>query len=320
MIQTWIVVAIVVLAAIVVTLWAFSLSVARRVEAALPPQGKFIDIGQDRLHYIEYGNGSGPAVVLIHGLGGQSRNFAYLDLAALARHHRVVIVDRPGAGYSTRASGSDASIPGQARTFAALFNALGIESATVVGHSLGGAVSLALALNHPELVSRLALIAPLTHAETDPPPAFKALAIRSRLVRRWVSLTLAVPLSIKNSDAVLKIVFGPDQTPKDFPKRGGGLLGLRPVSFFEASTDLAAIQDDMEKMEARYPSLKMPVDVLYGKADQILGYRKHGVALEQKVDGLRLKLVEGGHMLPVTAPELTTRWLLDVLGETVGAG
>jgi pimeloyl-ACP methyl ester carboxylesterase len=317
MIQIWIVVAIVVLAIVVVTLWAFSLSVARRVEAELPPQGKFIDIGQDRLHYIE--QGSGPAVVLIHGLGGQSRNFAYLDIAALARNHRVVIVDRPGAGYSIRASGSDASISAQARTFAALFKALGIESAVVVGHSLGGAVALALALHHPEQVRRLALIAPLTHAESDPPPAFKALAIRSRLVRRWVSRTLAVPLSIRGSEAVLKIVFGPDVPPKDFPKRGGGLLGLRPVSFFEASTDLVAIQGNMEKLEALYPSLRIPVDVLFGKADQILSHRKHGIALEQKIDGLRLKLVDGGHMLPVTSADMTTRWLLDVLEESTVA-
>lgn len=75
----------------------FSGFIARRVTRAFPPEGRFVDIGGDRIHYVEYG--SGPPLVFVHGLAGQWRNFAYLPLTRLAQHHRVILVDRPGAGH-----------------------------------------------------------------------------------------------------------------------------------------------------------------------------------------------------------------------------
>jgi pimeloyl-ACP methyl ester carboxylesterase len=295
---------ILVLAGLVV----FSWSVARRVERALPPDGKFVMVGKDRIHYVEYG--SGPAIVFVHGLSGQLRNFAYLDMQALARSHRVILMDRPGAGYSVRHADSPAGIFAQGQTVASFIDALGLDKPLLVGHSLGGAVALAVGLNHPQSIRRLALIAPLTHVETRPPAAFRALAIRSPLWRRLISHTLAVPLSIRNGPAVLEAVFGPDPVPKDFRVRGGGLLGLRASSFYAASTDLVALQEDLPEMESRYRTLRVPVDVLFGRQDKVLNWKRHGEALSQKLEGASLQLVDGGHMLPVTAPAMTTQWLL----------
>ena len=121
-----------------------------RAERASPAHGKFLTAGGFKLHYLE--QGSGPPIVMIHGLGGQLRNFHYL-LDDLATDHRVVLMDRPGAGYSRP------SQPGprtHARALLALMDALGIERPLLVGHSMGGAVALALALEHPERVSGLA--------------------------------------------------------------------------------------------------------------------------------------------------------------------
>jgi pimeloyl-ACP methyl ester carboxylesterase len=292
---------------------AFTAYIAAKVEKALPPRGRFLDVGADRIHYVE--QGSGPPIVLVHGLSGQLLNFAYLDMAKLARTHRVILIDRPGAGYSTRGEQSSASIFQQAATVAAFIEALKLDKPLLVGHSLGGAIALAVGLNHPQSVSRLALIAPLTHAQSEPPEAFRGLMIASPPMRRAIAHTLATPLSIRKGPEVLQVVFGPEPVPNDFRTRGGGLLGLRPGNFYAASSDMLATVDDLPVMESRYPTLQMPVDVLYGRQDQILDYRQHGEALTQKIPHATLKVIDGaGHMLPVTMPELTTQWLLDIAG------
>ena len=290
----------------------FSLYIAHRVEKALPPQGRFIDIGADRIHYVEYGNG--PPIVFVHGLNGQLRNFAYLRMDQLAQTHRVILMDRPGSGHSTRGAGSSASISAQARTVALFIDAMGLDKPVLVGHSLGGAIALAVGLDHPNSVSRLALIAPLTHL-VDPGRAFGGLMIRSSLVRRIVSVTVATPFAIKGSRAILDIVFGPDPVPGDFATKGGGLLGLRPRSFYAASSDMMAVPGELPAMESRYASLRLPVDVLYGREDKILDWRSHGEALKRKLDSTNLRLVDGGHMLPVTAPSVTMEWLRAIADE-----
>ncbi len=298
---------IVVIAALV----AFSAYIAAKVEEALPPRGRFIDIGGDRIHYVEQGSGS--PIVLVHGLSGQLLNFAYLDLQKLSRSHRVIMIDRPGAGYSTRGENSPATIVNQAATVAAFIEALKLDKPLLVGHSLGGAVALAVGLNHPQSISRLALIAPLTHAQSEPPEVFRGLMIPSPLMRRAIAHTLATPLSIRRGPKVLAFVFGPEPVPHDFRTKGGGLLGLRPNCFYTSSSDMLATAEDLPTMESRYATLQMPVDVLYGRQDQVLDYRLHGEALKQKIPHATLKLVDGGgHMLPVTVPALTTEWLLAI--------
>ncbi|WP_458071816.1 alpha/beta fold hydrolase [Rhodanobacter sp. BL-MT-08] len=302
---------VILLVVVIAALVVFSALIAAKVEKALPPRGRFIDIGADRIHYVEQGSGS--PIVLVHGLSGQLLNFAYLDLQKLARSHRVIMIDRPGAGYSTRGENSPATIVNQAATVAAFIEALKLDKPLLVGHSLGGAIALAVGLNHPQSISRLALIAPLTHTQSEPPESFRGLMIPSPLMRRAIAHTLATPLSIRKGPEVLAFVFGPEPVPKDFRTRGGGLLGLRPNSFYAASSDMLATAEDLPNMESRYGTLKMPVDVLYGRQDQVLDYRQHGEALTRKIPHATLKLVDGGgHMLPVTVPALTTQWLLEI--------
>lgn len=289
---------------------AFTFFIARRVTKGFPPEGKFIDVGADRVHYTD--RGQGPAIVFVHGLCGNLRNFAYLDMDRLARSHRVIVIDRPGAGRSVRGADSPANIYAQARMVAQCIEKLGLDKPVLVGHSLGGAISLAVGLNYPHVVRRLALIAPLTHAESAPPGAFGGLVLPSPLVRRLVSWTLAIPLSIINSRKAIAAVFAPETMPRDFPFKGGGLLGLRPHVFYAASSDLVSAPEDLPDMERRYASMTVPVDVLYGRGDRILNVKRQGEALKQKLDRVNLRIIDGGHMLPVTQPALTTDWVLAV--------
>ena len=147
-------------AAMIGGLLLFTLRTTRQVERDFPPIGQFVDVPGARLHVVV--KGQGDAVLLVHGLGGQLRHFTYEIVDLLAAKYRVVAVDRPGSGYSERASGAAANLSAQADALAALIDVLELHRPVVVGHSLGGAVALALAQRHPERVAGLALIAPLT--------------------------------------------------------------------------------------------------------------------------------------------------------------
>ena len=293
---------VVVLVLLVAALVWFAASTARKVEAALPPRGKFKEIDGERIHYVDTG-GSAPAVVMIHGLGGNLLHFDYALAGRLASDFRLILVDRPGSGYSTRAAGADASLTAQAAAIAKLIRALGLRRPLVVGHSLGGAISLALALDHPDCVGGLALIAPLTQAQQAVPAIFRGLLIRSSFARKLVAWTLATPLGIRGGQAALRHVFAPEAVAPEFPLRAGGLLGLRPQAFYAASSDIVAINDVLPGYMKRYPSLDLPVAILFGKADRLLDYRAQGEAMKACYPALDLELMEGGHMLPMTAPD-----------------
>jgi pimeloyl-ACP methyl ester carboxylesterase len=299
----------------------FTVTMARKVEALLPPQGRFVDVPGARLHVREFGCGDpdAPAILLVHGLAGQLAHYTYGVTGRLPGRYRIVAVDRPGSGFSTRGSGTAADLKTQARILAALIGELKLERPLVVGHSLGGALALALALDHPRHVGALALIAPLTHMQEQVPPVFEGLTILSPLWRNIVAWTLAVPASIRNSRAALDQVFGPEPVPHDFATRGGGLLGLRPGAFLSASDDLRALPDCLPAQQTRYGELELPVTILYGKDDRILDPRAHGEALADKVRGAHLELIEGGHMLPVTNPEATAAFIIAAAaGQTAG--
>jgi pimeloyl-ACP methyl ester carboxylesterase len=287
----------------------FALFIRRRVEAAVPPLGRFVQIGDTRLHIVE--RGVGPTLVLVHGLGAQLRNFTYALVERLAVNFHVVCVDRPGCGYSTRPPTTSASLPGQADTIARLLAELRLEKPIIVGHSYGGALALALALNHPESVGGLALLAPLTHPQSLVPPAFRDFVIRSARLRKLIAWTIATPIAIAASSKILDQVFTPDAAPADFDTAAGGLLALRPGHFFAASSDLVSVNDDLPGMVERYPSIRVPVGILFGRHDAILNYQDHGTAIQSKVKGSTVSLVDGGHMLPITAPDETARWITE---------
>ena len=296
---------------VILSLVWFTHRTARRIEAFLPPKGRFVDVPGARLHIREFGTdfGSGQAILLIHGLGGQTAHFDYGVADYLARRHRVVVVDRPGSGHSTREASTPADVSTQAASLAALIDKLGLERPTVAGHSLGGAIALTLALEHPAKVGALALVAPLTHVQDTAPEVFKALAIESSWLRKLFAWTLATPGSIAGGKKVLAAVFAPESAPRDFPVKGGGMLSLRPRQFLAASADMQALPGHMPRVQARYGELSVPTGVLYGREDAILDWQANGQALADKVAGARLLLVDGGHMLPVTQPQVVAEFV-----------
>jgi pimeloyl-ACP methyl ester carboxylesterase len=299
--------AILVILAVNAGLVLFTLLTVHRVEAAVPPLGRFIDLPGAKLHVVE--RGQGPALLLVHGLAGQLRHFTFDIVDRLAAHYHVVAVDRPGSGYSVRLPGASAALGAQADVLAALIDHLRLDRPVVVGHSMGGAVALSLAQRHPKRVAGLALVAPLTHPVREVHSAFNGLKIARPWVRSAVAWTLAVPLSILRRKEVLRVLFDPEAVPVDFATRAGGLLTLRPSHFVAACADLGAIAADLAGMVQCYAAMRLPVSVLYGRGDRILDPLEQGEALAAKLPGTELTLVDGGHMLPITAPGRTVQFI-----------
>src|SRR6202007_3282861 len=101
----------------------------------------------------------------------------------------------------------------------------------------------------------------------------------------------------------LKEALAPEAVTPDFPLRAGGLLGLRPKAFYATSSDIVVINDVLPGYMKRYPSLNLPFGILFGKADRLLDYRTQGEAMKASCPALDLELIDGGHMLPMTAPD-----------------
>jgi pimeloyl-ACP methyl ester carboxylesterase len=102
--------------------------------------------------------GEGPPVVFIHGLAGCWQNWLE-SIPAVARDHRVVALDLPGFGASPMPSGP-ITMPGYTRMLDELFVLLGIDSATLVGSSMGGFVAAEFAIRYGAQVNRLCLVSP----------------------------------------------------------------------------------------------------------------------------------------------------------------
>jgi pimeloyl-ACP methyl ester carboxylesterase len=147
--------------------------------------GRIATIDGVGVHYID--RGRGPAVVLIHGMGAHTFTFRYL-LPDLAKDHRVVALDLKGFGYSERPQKSDYSLGAQARLVVRLMDALGVETATLVGHSMGGEVAMRVAAGWPARVERLVLVASISGDRIPTLPPLRimkpVLALFTRLLAR----------------------------------------------------------------------------------------------------------------------------------------
>lgn len=151
--------------------------------------GDSVTINAEQIHLLD--RGSGPAIVLLHGFGGSTFSWR-LVIDALAKDHRVVAFDFPGFGFSDRSLDLDYGHEAQARRVIAVLDHLGIDRATLIGHSMGGGIAQRVAAEYPERVQALVLVASVNAAEpvpqrgSPPPFAAKLVALSRRMPKLWL--------------------------------------------------------------------------------------------------------------------------------------
>jgi pimeloyl-ACP methyl ester carboxylesterase len=191
-----------------------------------------------------------------------------------------------------------------------------LENPLIVGHSLGGAVALTLALNHKEHVGGLALLCPATQPIDDTPEVFKGLDVSSAGVRKFIAHTVSGPLGLLMEKKIFSVIFAPEPIAPGFEVKGGGKLGRSPGAFIAASEDMVNGRSSVDEVVGREAELTMPVGVLYAEKDEILNPKLHGGKFAE-LSGADLQILPGrGHMIPLTAPDECAAFIRDMASKS----
>ncbi len=259
----------------------FAETLATRIETDDPgPQPQTIDVDSHRTRYLAMGECAAAPLVLIHGFGGDLNNWLF-NQSALAAGRQVVALDLPGHGGSSRTL--EAHDPAAfARAVIQFLDVLDMPAVHLVGHSLGGAVALRLALDRPRRVHSVTLIASAglgSEINMDYVQGFIN-AGRRKDLKPVVQLLFADPALVSRElvDDLLK-----------FKRLDGVTEVLTRIAdtAFAGGAQSVALRDELAR-------IKMPVQVIWGAEDRIIPAR-HAQGLP---DAVHVRVLEGaGHMV-----------------------
>lgn len=270
--------------------------------AATAKPSRYLDLGERRVAVYDYG--TGPAVLMLHGLGGQSCNF-YKLFDRLEGFRRIAI-DRPGSGWSDPAPRGGANLAGHVDIAIRSIEALGLGKVILAGHSLGGAIAFRLAIERPDLVAGLAIIAGLSGPQLPRLAQVAANLGRRPALREGASRVLAAPLAPVLAPYFCYASFYPDQIPPGFATEGGAIMSLQPKTVSAILRDVEIVAKDSPELRAQLHRITVPTTIIHGMQDAVLPYRTHALPAAQAIRNSTLLLTDGGHMLPVTQAGLVS--------------
>lgn len=220
------------------------------------PTAEIVEAGGRRLRHLRIGPDEGEAIVLLHGFGADMTTWMF-NQAALAEDRPVYALDLPGHGGSEKDL-DDGSVAALAAVVRDYMDAVGLGSAHLVGHSLGGAIAAAVALAAPDRVTALTLIAP---AGLGPEIAGAFIEgfigeSRARKLRPIIEMLVADPADV-TADMVEEVL--------KFKRLDGAVAALRAVADanFAGGVQQLSLRD-------RLGELRVPTRVVWGEADRIL--------------------------------------------------
>jgi len=240
-----------------------------------PARGQRVRTPLGALHVATRGE-TGPWVACLHGASANGREFDRVG-AILESNARLALIDRPGHGHSPR--GRDAhTLAAQARLVAAVLGKVADGPAIILAHSLGCATALRLALDHPEHVAGLVLVAPASHPYPGLNSWHARLAARPLIGTIFARLCvpLAGPLLAR---AAIANTFKPAAPPPDYARTAGTALLFRPRTFRANAQDLIATKAEFEAQYYRYDEIDVPSIVVTADADRVVNPRIHARAL-----------------------------------------
>jgi pimeloyl-ACP methyl ester carboxylesterase len=314
--------------AVVVLLLALSAAITligtRWIERAHPPAGKFIEVAGARLHVTELDRRARPSpddlpMLLIHGASGNLEDMRLALGDRLAARHRVILADRPGHGWSARLDADGISPARQAAMLSELLERLDIGRAIVVGHSFGGTVATAMALDDPFRVAGLVLIAPVAYPWSTGIAWYYSLAA-TPVIGPLFARTLALPAGALLMPLTVNSVFAPQSAPPDYLQRTATALVLRPQNFLDNARDVAGLLAYVTAQAPRYAALAMPTVLIAGDRDDIVSPERHSRGMAADVPHSKLVILEGiGHMPHHVAPDRVVAAIEEVATQAVGA-
>jgi len=243
-------------------------------------ESRSVQVAGHRVHYLAEGPDGGPAVVLVHGLGGHAEEWLNLTAYLVKAGYRVYLPDLPGFGRSEQPADFSYSVHDEAEAVMGFLDALGLKQVDLGGWSMGGGIAQHVAFRHPERVRRLMLFASVGIKQA---PAFD--------VRLFTPTT---PAEIDQLDALL--MPNPPKVP-GFVARD--VLRISKKNAWVIHRALDSMGTGQDATDSMLPQLKMPVLIVWGDADRILPLVQ-GETMHRLVPQSELDVIPGcGHLAPV---------------------
>jgi pimeloyl-ACP methyl ester carboxylesterase len=256
--------------------------VARGVEST------FVRVAGQTVHsYRLKGEGSGPPVLLVHGLGGTANGFSRVLFGLAKRFRQVLAVDLPGHGFSPELCDGPICVRSQFEVLQAFCRQVVGEPAYVVGNSLGGAMAVELGAEAPELVRALALVAP---AGADLPPGRIDAVLHDMIGVRTASDARALTRRLFHAPPLPLMLFAHE---------------LR--KFYGTPTVRALAEEALEARAALSPAvlggLGMPTLLLWGGSEKLLPHESLDYFRAHLPAHAQIQVVEGfGHIPQMERP------------------
>lgn len=275
-------------------------------ERKYPPTGEFVDVTGGRLHVEQMGprDASGPPIVLVHGATSSMETMRLPLGHVLAEKHRVILIDRPGFGWSLRNDVPNSSPAMQAKMIDEVLEKLGVDRAIIVVHSLAGALGALMALDYPQRVAGLVMLAGVTHPWPGGVGIYNKV-VTTPVIGKLLAYTITLPLGYFLTDSGGRAVFAPQVMPEGYIEQTATPLVLRPRAFLANAWDLVTLKPAVRAQASRYDNIKAPTVVIAGSADTVVSPEIHSHHFAETVPGAKLIVLPGvGHMVQNAAPDL----------------
>jgi pimeloyl-ACP methyl ester carboxylesterase len=286
------------------------------LQRAYPAQGRVIEVAGASLNIVDIGprDAAGPPVVMIHGASSNLEIMRQPLGARLAGKHRVILIDRPGHGWSTRARLDDSTPAIQGRMIDEALEQLGVGRAILVVHSWSGALGARIALDYPQRVAGLVMLAPVAYPWPGGVGWYNKV-VTTPVIGPLLAYTITLPLGFFLTESGSRGVFVPQIMPQDFVSNTATPLLLRPREFLANARDLVTLKAAVAEQAPRYANIAAPVVVITGDVDKTVSTNIHSRPLAAVVPNARLiVLPDVGHMVQNAAPDLVISEIEAMLG------
>src|SRR6266404_6168788 len=245
---------------------------------------------------------------MVHGASSNLETMRQPLGDMLAANHRVILIDRPGHGWSSRARHEDSTPVVQSRMIDEALEKLGVISAIFVVHSWAGA------LGYPDRVAGLVMLAPVAYPWRGGVGWYNRL-VATPVIGPLLAYTITLPLGFFLTVPGARGVFLPQVMPDGFVGDTATPLLLRPREFLANARDLVTLKAAVIEQAPRYGEIKTPVVLISGGVDKTVSTDIHSRPFAKAVPHAKLIVLPNmGHMVQNAAPERVVAEIEAMLG------
>jgi pimeloyl-ACP methyl ester carboxylesterase len=285
-------------------------------QRAHPAPGRMVEVSGATLHIVDIGprDAAGPPVVMLHGASANLEVMRQPLGEPLSKNHRVILIDRPGHGWSTRDRLEDSTPEIQGRMIDEALAKLGVSEAIFVVHSWAGALGARMALDYPQRVAGLLMLAPVVYPWPGGVGRYNRI-VSTPVIGPLLAYTITLPLGTLLAGSGARGVFLPQAMQDGFLENSATSLLLRPREFLANARDLVTLKAAVAEQAPRYGAIKAPTTIIAGDVDKTVSTNIHSRPLAATAPNAKLIVLSGvGHMVQYAAPDLVISEIEAMIG------